>query len=200
MSFRNRTPRACLRCSDVRPIEGRGLCSRCWQHLRYHGQMDQYAKQKRSPAEWYDLIDKSEPEGCWIWPGPKNSQTGYGWTGSQTAHRWVYEREIGLIPPKSHVDHTCHSRSISCPGGDHCPHRPCCNPAHLEVVTPRENARRGTTRRTHCKRGHLVVKNESGQWACAECHADRKREWNAANRLRVNQRRREKYAARRPVA
>jgi hypothetical protein len=58
------------------------------------------------------------------------------------------------------IDHQCHNQDKSCAGGDTCPHRCCCNPAHLELATGRENVLRGkapTARnaaKTHCPRGH----------------------------------------------
>jgi hypothetical protein len=42
---------------------------------------------------------------------------------------WVCEH--GIIPPKKQLDHTC-------PGH----RRLCCNPAHLELATHKENQRR----------------------------------------------------------
>lgn len=78
-----------------------------------------------------------EPEpnsGCWIWIGKRN-KTGYpGLTRnykSVLAHRLVYEVLVGPIPYDKEIDHLCRNRS-------------CVNPAHMEVVTHRENARRGT--------------------------------------------------------
>lgn len=40
---------------------------------------------------------------------------------------WVNEN--GLIPPRKQLDHLCRNRR-------------CCNPAHLELVTPKQNAKR----------------------------------------------------------
>ena len=45
------------------------------------------------------------------------------------AHRLAYETWIGPIPDGMHIDHLCRQRH-------------CINPAHLEAVTPRENAQR----------------------------------------------------------
>ncbi|MFK5284023.1 HNH endonuclease signature motif containing protein, partial [Lacticaseibacillus paracasei] len=49
---------------------------------------------------------------------------------SQKAHRFMYERLVGPIPAGMQLDHLCRVR-------------PCCNPAHLEPVTQRENIARG---------------------------------------------------------
>lgn len=47
------------------------------------------------------------------------------------AHRWFYEQARGPIPPGYQLDHLCRNRA-------------CVNPEHLEVVTRRTNARRGS--------------------------------------------------------
>ena len=71
---------------------------------------------------------------CWIWTGSFNQKTGYGkkTVDGQTvlAHRWMYETIIGTIPKDMVVNHNCSNRR-------------CVNPAHLEVVTQRENCRHG---------------------------------------------------------
>lgn len=80
------------------------------------------------------IVDEN---GCWVWQRTVNS-TGYG-MGSMHgkhgyAHRLMYELHVGPIPPGYHVDHLCRVPA-------------CVNPAHLEPVTPRENARRGAATR-----------------------------------------------------
>jgi hypothetical protein len=65
----------------------------------------------------------------------------------QLVHRLTYEAEHGPIPVGLQIDHLCRNRT-------------CCNPAHLEAVTSRENTMRGETiiarnaAVTHCPRGH----------------------------------------------
>lgn len=71
--------------------------------------------------------------GCWIWTGWMAGK-GYGQIKidgrSWLLHRLTYTLYHGPIPHKFHVDHLCRVRS-------------CCNPHHLEAVTPRENTYRG---------------------------------------------------------
>jgi hypothetical protein len=94
-----------------------------------------------------------EPEpntGCWLWSG-SGTEAGYGQisvNGRATmAYRWSYEHFRGPIAPGLEPDHLCRVRC-------------CVNPAHLELVTHRENTLRGQTlaamnaAKTHCRRGH----------------------------------------------
>lgn len=72
-------------------------------------------------------------DGCWEWQGWK-SGNGYGQTKihgkTVMVHRFVYESHFGPIPKGLVLDHLCKNRS-------------CCNPFHLEPVTPQENTLRG---------------------------------------------------------
>jgi hypothetical protein len=75
-------------------------------------------------------IDKKT--GCWNWIGAKSQ--GYGVMRKEKktvlAHRYNYEEKKGKIPKGMFIDHLCRNPT-------------CVNPDHLEVVTPRENVRRG---------------------------------------------------------
>lgn len=83
------------------------------------------------------------------------------------AHRVAYERHHGVQLPKRgepghrQVDHECHNRSKSCPGGPTCLHRRCVNPEHLTLATAKENSEASdrtpahrNRRKTHCSNGH----------------------------------------------
>jgi hypothetical protein len=64
------------------------------------------------------------------------------------AHRMIWEECFGELPNDREIDHVCRNRG-------------CVNPAHLELVTHRENVLRGVSpcalhaRKTQCKHGHL---------------------------------------------
>lgn len=93
--------------------------------------------------------------GCWEWAGAADNH-GYGriqrrdadgrWRPAKT-HRASYEIHVGPIPDGLQLDHLCRNRI-------------CANPAHLEPVTNRVNALRGSgacglnARKTECLRGH----------------------------------------------
>lgn len=101
-------------------------------------------------AFWKNVgpIDNSD---CWIWIGHKDGRSGYGSMRAGTdriyAHRLAYQIYVGNIPKGKVIDHIC--RNIVC-----------VNPAHLEVVTQRENTIRGigpaavNYRKKFCIKGH----------------------------------------------
>ena len=92
-------------------------------HIRYHVVVDAF--------------------GCWAWTAGLNPQ-GYGQVGyqgrSQQVHRAVYLLMVGEVPAGLELDHLCNTRW-------------CCNPAHLEAVTHRENCRRAR-KMDHAAKAH----------------------------------------------
>lgn len=112
---------------------------------------------------------------CILWWG-RIQPNGYGvlgrWEAGRArtiyAHRMVYEECFGEIPDGMQIDHLCRVRS-------------CVNPAHLEVVTPRENNLRNQSpaaisyRTNHCYQGHPYTPESTYVWNgrryCRICRA-----------------------------
>ena len=132
-------------------------------------------------ARFWSMVQQT-PE-CWFWLGGVYAASGYGYfkvAGRQVkAHRYAY----GPVPSGMTLDHECHNRDDSCPGGPTCPHRRCVNPAHLIPRTAVDNARRAASRRTACSRGHqfdtanTYLNPKTGQRCCRACRRDCSREF-----------------------
>lgn len=140
----------------------------------------------RLPQRFWDKV-RVVPSGCWEWTAGKHAG-GYGqvsWGGtSRRAHRVAYIALVGPIPAGLQCDHLCRVRL-------------CCNPAHIEIVTAKENTRRSNAisttyaKRTHCDSGHpfhgsnlQAIKLKDGSYGrgCRECRRAYQREWRAARR------------------
>ena len=94
-----------------------------------------------------DIVDRiienlivDEETSCWVWQGGTSGDHNFGKTGrgygrisinghTSAVHRVMYVCTYGYIPNRMQVDHTCNNRL-------------CCNPEHLEIVTPKKNAKR----------------------------------------------------------
>lgn len=141
---------------------------------------------------FWQKVDIGGDGDCWMWQA--SLRNGYGQFGVSkshhvSAHRYAYEDLVGVIPSGMVVDHLCHTRD--CRLGELCPHRRCCNPSHMEVVSRGENVLRGNgdaavrSRWTHCIRGHEFNEGNTyvdanGYRHCRRCGADRAREkWRA---------------------
>lgn len=140
----------------------------------------------------YREEDRGHATPCWIWAGYTNAK-GYGYVhseqGLRQTHRLFYEQLIGPIPEGKQIDHLCMVKS-------------CCNPTHLEPVSPKENVRRAIAAglspvskliaRTHCERGHAYTSENTYFWAkkpnarmCRECcRENQRRQGDVARRAR----------------
>lgn len=129
------------------------------------------SKESLSYERFIGLINIQD-NGCWTVASKSTSRyTAIRYNGLKiSTHRLSYELYKGKIPDNYHIDHLCRNTY-------------CCNPDHLEAVTPKENTLRGNApqrakerydevlrpyhekailkaaqirlARTHCKRGHI---------------------------------------------
>lgn len=125
--------------------------------------------------------------GCWIWTGAMSSLNtcplGYGHlhrsVGGKSiehyAHRWVFEFFRGPIGTGLTLDHLCRRTW-------------CVNPRHLDPVTQRINALRGSgafarnKRKTLCKRGHTLSPDPRNP-GCRYCEICMRMHWANGNAL-----------------
>lgn len=107
---------------------------------------------ERVDAGIWRLVLPEPNSGCWLWIGHANaggyaatSRTSHGKRKRFYVHRLLFSLTSAPIPAGMQIDHLCRNTL-------------CVNPAHLELVTPVENLRRGPARqRTHCKHGHALI-------------------------------------------
>lgn len=156
----------CTRCSQVKPLDefmaghgpgGKGsLCRPC---------KAAYAIERRREAvitpeliaRFWSRVKKGIPgpleTPCWIWQGAPRNHEGYGqfhFAGRNHApHTIVLMLLHGIEGSREEfADHLCRVRM-------------CCNPDHLRMVTPKQNALENNASpfaanaaKTHCPRGH----------------------------------------------
>lgn len=127
-----------------------------------------------APPRFWSKVSEG-PRGCWVWIG-RCSPAGYPLFKFENktvrAHRWLFERVYGAVPAGFELDHLCRIRH-------------CVRPSHLEIVTHKENMRRGIrAQQTHCHRGHpldgdnLRLNGQGGR-VCKACHLERTRQRRA---------------------
>lgn len=183
-----KVPLECKNDGCVTRAVKRGMCNTHYQQWRKATPPDQ---RRRPIAEqrFEALVRRGNPEECWPWTGGTTDR-GYGTFAVSSdlrmgAHRYAFWQANGYMADQ--VDHTCHNGS-GCAGGNSCPHRRCCNPAHLENTSNLVNSLRGESvaayhaRKTHCVNGHefspentYVYRHRGGRPRrfCKQCNRDR---------------------------
>lgn len=157
-----------------RRAKARGWCGAHYMHWHTYG--DPVAAPRPTTEERLlaQVIHGPEFKGepCWEWQGTRHP-SGYGQLSVDGRHRYTHrlawELFRGPIPEGLHIDHLCENKS-------------CCNPAHLEPVTPAVNTQRAFGKVTACPQGHpydaenTYTHPTKGYRKCRACDRTTKRE------------------------
>ena len=153
-------------------INNTGLCKACMLRTM---PTPAWRLNRAEQARLQRLIRINPDTGCWEWLG-EVTLNGYGkWQRGpghiqKVVHRIVFQHyKDREIVKGMQLDHLCRVRN-------------CCNPDHLEEVTPSENTRRqdhAERRKTHCPKGHEYSEENTritpaGKRVCRACDRDRK--------------------------
>lgn len=113
----------------------------------------------------------ADANGCHLWLGSLD-RDGYGRYSGKAAHRLAWEPVHGPVPAGLQLDHLCRVRR-------------CVNPAHLELVTARENLLRSpwtlasiNAAKEECPSGHPyseanTYRYPQGTRSCRICRQER---------------------------
>lgn len=150
----------------------------------------------RLPDRFWAKVTKQD-DGCW-YSSAAISDRGYAKIIYERktwyAHRLVWTKLVGPIPPKHEIDHECHNlvRDL-CTDPESCLHRRCIRLSHLLCGTHGENMRRGNgvaavnMLKTHCPLNHplsgpnLYI-TPSGGRNCRKCRTRQVYEFYHRNR------------------
>lgn len=114
--------------------------------IRGHNSVGMNRSKPRVPNR-YAEEDRGFDTPCWIWQLKISTKTGYGIERvggqDQLAHRAAYQRDRGTIPDGLQLDHLCRVRE-------------CCNPSHMEPVTPQENTRRSAAAKLSLEQSRMI--------------------------------------------
>jgi|SRR5215472_4688321 len=121
-------------------------------------------------------------QGCWVWQGSVSSG-GYGQIRDSSrlnkiTHKIAWQLLVGPVPRGYQLHHTCENKR-------------CWNPAHLEIMTPKQHKRLhiGSEYDDHyCPKGHrytqdnIFVKSD-GYITCRICKYAQHKAWRVRRRL-----------------
>ena len=158
--------RRCRICYNASRNESR------WRHVIHPAQWKATARLHGASMHRFLKRVEYRPDGCWVWTGGKN-EDGYG--RMRIGGQFFFVHQLSLdasgvdIPAGMVPDHLCRCR-------------PCVNPAHLRVVTRRENTlaegslsiAKINADKTHCKHGHPfdaanTYRSRDGMRHCRRC-------------------------------
>lgn len=149
-----------------RPVGLKGARGWCPKHYQRWQKTGSPTGTRRPTPETRFFRKLRQVGDCWVWTAATD-QSGYGlFQGGDRmirSHIWSYNFFIGEVPEGLQLDHLCRNR-------------PCCNPWHLDPVTPLVNTQRGigSGSRTRCPQGHPydlinTYRTPSGKRVCRRC-------------------------------
>lgn len=145
-----------------RAVWSRGWCTLHYHRWHRHGTTDD--PRPTVVDRFWEKVDRTGD--CWLWTGHVTPE-GYGrfWDGTRLVgpHRWIYERQVGLIQVGLELDHR-----HTCP-------KNCVNPDHLRPATHKQNGENIAVKRISRSGVRGVWWSEERQKWCAQvCHRGKK--------------------------
>ena len=116
---------------------------------------------------FWGMVDVCDNNNCWNWKGAMRVRN-YGGIWVEGKPKLAHHVSLAIvgttIPNDKVVDHLCRNPR-------------CVNPIHLEVVSQKQNVKRGNAdwrkNQTHCKKGHKFTENNTyeykGHRGCKRC-------------------------------
>lgn len=126
------------------------------------------------------LTPRRSPTACWPWMGTVNKRGPV--LINKNVVRYVYERDVGPIPPGFVIVRTDHQPECDT---SRCNHRICVNPAHMTI--DRRKRKRGRFKvQDNCARGHDLtdpanVYVAAGRRWCRICRESARADWERRN-------------------